>query len=270
MVVIMVFALMIVTVHCERSVYDVRVRRLWDANDIHDLIRSTRVVREFDKRLQTNYQNRDVDESKLLYFLKNTTIEYMWIFATTCYEYFVGILLEYTDVAAKLIITSELDVIDRETIELIRFVKDDIYCVPTFLFDVGHRKLDTILQTIHLFRSLTFSSQSSLVTASELKAKLQKFVRDHSLKPIKEKTVPKELSVVDRMGLEMNCQKIKKKLIKISKIFCLKNPPFIDTHFHERNIKYSPTHTFLSFNNNIYDTEKCTVYVSITNVFLVI
>lgn len=269
-VVVMVFAQIIVTVDCEVSVYSMRKRRLWDSNAIQKIIKSTRVVQEFDKRLQTNFKNRDVDESKMMYPLKNATTEFMWIFATTCYEYFVDILIEYVSTAATLIATSIIDVIDEETITSIRFVDDDIYCMPTLLFDVGHRNIETILQTIHLLRTLKFSYQGKLVTASELKKKLQKFVSDYSLKPMKKMVESGEWTVVGRLGVKMECQKIKNKLTKISKILRLNNTPFINTHFFDHNISYSSTNTFLSFNDYIYETEKCIVHVSIRYVFLVI
>lgn len=273
-VVVMVFALMIVTVDCGGSVFGVRKRRLWDANDISNLIRSARVVHEFDDRLQYNYDNRDVYEfpESLKYptqIVYATTTEVMWIFATTCYEYFVEILMEYIIIAANLIRQSKLDVIDQETIELIRFVDDDIYSLPTFLFDVGHRKLETILQTVHLLRTLSFSSQVIFMTASGLKNVLQKFVRDHSLKPNKE-NAKLEVSVMERVELKNRCPHVKYKLTKISKIFDLKSTLLINTQFYARNIEERPTNSISSFDYYIYEIEKCTVYVSITNVFRII
>lgn len=126
--------------------------------------------------------------------VNESTTKCIWIFATTCYEHFVDTLVEFANEAVKLIVTPEKDVLDQKTIELIRFVDDDIYCLPTFLFDVGHRKLETILQTIHLLRLLSYSFQASVVTALQLKKELQKFVEDHSLNPMNEKAESEELS----------------------------------------------------------------------------
>lgn len=276
MVVVLAFALIIVTVDCDGSMYDVRKRTLWDVNDISNLIRSTRVVQEFDSRLQTNHENRDVDAQKLAHQLKYplgvvneaNTID-MLIFATTCYEYFVDVLVEYINVVTALIVTSEVQPIDQKTIELIQFVDDDIYCLPTFLFDVGHRKLESILQTIHLLRLLSYSSQASLVTASVLKETLQKFVTDHSWKPMKNKA-KSEVSYIDTERLIHGCLDIKRKLTKISKIFCLKSTPFINSHIYDQHIGYHTKLPFFSYRYYFYETENCTVYVSITNVFLVL
>lgn len=84
-----------------------RMRRLWDAKDILNLIRSTRAVHELDKRLQTNYrQNTDVYElaQQLKYPLQvvnESTTKCMWIFATTCHEHFVDTLVEYAKRSSK-------------------------------------------------------------------------------------------------------------------------------------------------------------------------
>lgn len=268
MVVVMVFALMIVTVDCATSMYSVRKRTLWDANDISNLITSTTVVHEFDRRLQTNYKNRDVCEltQKTKYpweVLNEAKTIYISIFATTCYEYFFDVLLEYISVAETLIVTSSVHQIHRETIELIQFVNDDIYCLPTFLFDVGHRELETTFQTIHLLRSLSYSSQARLVNASALKETLQKFVSDHSWKLTKSEEVL-DTNIIE---LKNRCQNIKRKLTKISKIFCLKSNPFINSRIYDRHIDHNTTVSSFSFKDYIYKTEKCTIYVSITNVF---
>lgn len=88
---------------------------------------------------------------------------------------------------------------------------------------------------------------------------------------MKENAEPEEFkSAIKRIGLKTKCQKIKKKLTKISKIICTKSMPFKNTHFYHRDIDYDPTLLFLSFKDYIYEFEKRTIYVSVMNIFRVI
>lgn len=264
MVVVMVFALTIVTVDCAQSLYSLRERMLWDVNDVSSLIISTKAVTEFDWRLQTNYKNMDDyevaqkptnpwEQSKKL----NTI--YVSIFATTCYEYFFDVLLEYIGIAIKLIVTPEGCDIDQKTIELIQFVNDDIYGLPTFLFDIGHRQVEVIFQMIHLLRSFSYSHQARLMKASVLREILQKFITDHSWKLTK----PIEAPNTDIEELKNSCQDIKRKLTNISKIFYLKSKPLLNSHVFERVIGHNTVMSPILFKDYVYENEKCLVYVSI-------
>lgn len=273
--VLLVLAATIVTIDCKKSLYDLRKRELWNPSEIIRLDKSIRGVWGFNTEYQENYNNASLFESKveLKYptdVLYASRIELKWILATTFFEHLVANLLEFTEAVVKILGMLKMNLINRQTLELISFENDDIYSLPTFLFHAGYRKLDPIFDVIHLLRTLLLPSPANLVTDIRLRKKLQIFIREYSYIHNRKKTIEKDPKPAVVEELMKKCNKLKTELTTLSEIFVLNTTPLISTMFYDRQLEYERINRLSAFNDYIYKTEKCIIYVSITNVFRVI
>lgn len=252
-------ALTIVSVVRAKSLYELRKHRAWDVDDGLFVFTSDVLSSE----LQKNYNNADIFESRLE--LKRPTdvvyaapIRLKWIFAATCFEHLVGDLLAYTGTVVELLETQEGVAFDQKTVELIGF-DECIYSVPTFLFDAGYRKLEPIFDVIHFFRSLALLPPANSMTAQ---TKLRKFIKEYSYIHGRETAFENNPGIANRAELEKKCLDIKTKITNLSKIFFLNTTPLINTMFFDQTPESDHTNRLLEFDNYIYETEKCIVYVS--------
>lgn len=273
--VLLVLAITIVTIDCRKSLYDLRKREPWNPSEIIRLEKSIRDVWYLNTDLQKNYANEGLFRSKveLKHFtdvLYASRIDLKWVLAATCFEHFIADLLAFSSAVEKLLGILETNLIGRETKELMSFDSDEIYNVPTFLFHAGYRNLKPIFDTIHLLRTLSLPPTANLATDFILRKELQKFIREHSYIQSGEITTERKLDSTDIEGFANECKIIKSKLMTLSEIFYLNTTPLINTTVYDRNFEYDRITPLSMFKNYVYNTEKCTIYVSITNVLRVV
>lgn len=271
--VLLVLAITIVTIDCTKSLYDLRKREPWNPSKIISLEQSIRELWYINIKLQKNYAYESSFKSKLelinpLDVLYASRIELKWVIAATCFEFFVTELLAYAGAVDELL-KKLMTNVDRETIELISFDNDEIYNFPTFLFHAGYCKLEPIFDAVHLLRTLSLPPSENLATDSKLQKELKKFIQTYSNMYSSKKTDEENLESPSISDLKYKCKQIKQRIATYSKIFHLNTTPLINTIVYDQNYK-SDLINPLAFNNYVYNTETCTIFVSITNVIPVI
>lgn len=194
-------------------------------------------------------------------------IHLKWILADTCFDYLLAHLLGFTGAVVELLETQKTIIIDQKTMELIGF-DDSVYSLPTFLFDVGYRKLESIIDILHFLRTLTLPRPSNLATAFILQTKLRKFIEENTYLHNRETDFETNPMTANRDKLEKMCLEIKTKIINVSEIFFLYITPLINTIIYDRKFEDEHTNQLSAFRKYIYETEKFTIDVSIMIVFL--
>lgn len=269
-VIVTVWVAMVVTVDCHRSLYDIRERMPWEAEEITSLVASTDVLQTFDKRLRSEYNTRYKIEYEwpIKYPTDGVNVaatNFNLILADTGYEHLVTILIVYVDTVLRLMKTLNVDIINQQTINLIQFGDNGIYCLATFLYDSGYRNVESIFETIHFLQSLSHASQTAAITASQLRRKLEIFVSKQQLKSSRNDTnVP---PCTDPTELENKISEIKWELTKLSSIFCTESAPLINTTIYDKNTEFQDSKLLWLYTAGVYETKKCTIYVSTANAF---
>lgn len=271
---VVVFAVIIVTINCYESLHDLRKRMPRSANEISDLIENTKGDEKFNSKFQKNF---DVKEFLLFDAFEEYSIDGTQFmtgsrnlsFSNTCYEHLVDYLVTYIDVAIKLIETLTTDTIDQKAIDAIRFNCEHIYCLLTFLFDIGFRKLDLIFETIHFLQSLPQRVQADSTTASLLSNALRAFLKKYLVQLIDEDK--KASSSITLEELKEKLLEIERELCHFSYKFCSTTyKPLINTNVYYQNTDPIDSNLSMSFTNYVYESEMCTIQVSITKTFRIL
>lgn len=268
---VVVFAVTIVTIDCYNSLHDLRKRMPRTAKDIASLVERTKADEKFNGKFRNNF---DIKE----FLLFDTSSEYLMesshlmagsknlSFVNTCYEHLVDNLVTYVDVTIKLIGTVTTDRIDQNTIDAIRLNCDHVYCLLTFLFDIGFRKLDPIFETIYFLQSLPHNVQANSETASLLPNVLQTFLKKHLLKIIDTEINQSPSMTYEELAVTLS--EIERELSKFSSKFCSTTyKPLFNINVYDQNTDSIESNKPMSFTNYVYESEMCTIEVSIANTF---
>lgn len=271
---VVVFAVTIATIDCYDSLHELRKRMPRHTNEFADLIKKFQSDEKFYSKYQNNSHTEEIlsfatSEEFQIYSVHLMAGARNLTFANTCYEHFVDNLVTYVTVAVKLIQTVTIEQVDQRMIDTMRFNTDHVYCLLTFLFDIGIRKLDLIFETVQFLQTLPNSAPAnSKRFASLLLNALQKFLKEYPSTLTNQGLI--DLSSITPDQLKEKLLEIEREVSKFSYNFC--SMTYKPLNFYYQNVMDATTDSKqpMSFTNYVYENEVCMIHVSITNTFLII
>lgn len=271
---VVVFAVTIATIDCHESLHKLRQRMPRHTNEVADLAEKVQTDEKFYRKYQNNfpleelfsYDNAEgfqIYKGHLMAGIRNLA------FANTCYEHFVDNLMTYISIAIELIQMVTVEQVDQKMIDTMRFNTDHVYCLLTFLFDIGIRKLDPIFEMVHFLQTLPYSAPANSNSfASLLLNALQKYLKEYPLTLTNQGLIDFSSMTSDQM--EEKLFEIEKEVSKFSYNFC--SMTYKPLNFYYQNVMDATTDSKqpMSFTNYVYEKEVCRIQVSITKTFLII